>query len=699
MSDWITTYAGYDDQALAMLANPGLVRRAAKLLPEVAALVLDGDSGAIEVSGFSVQLDARGPAAGRCPCPVAGICVHVLAAAMAVRASVMQSVEVAPDVAGITAETPEVRTGTPSESVTLAAVAEQSQAAETVTASEASPALAELLALTQAALFRKAGIAAVRQAYARMDEAEVTVVAQQRFVDIGWAGQQVRYVGGAGFDGMVSTAQVSTRKALHLEALARVFRSFGRVWGWPDAVGDGLNVAASGSTPATKALLAEVNDEVTGCIGGGLSHVSTSAMSRFAELALDARLAGLPQLGRMLGAAATLLEGLAKHDDDISEFEVTGALAKVWALLAALDTADVDMWEKLRGRGRRDFSSMDAPASLTLLPLGATWWVADSGARGVTLWAWDVADGVLRPVTSARPHGVDPSFGRQRGLMAFWGAAISTLLGGFVEVTQPRFAADGTLSATASAVSRTGEAFQQATLHQVADVLTQTQSDSPGFGGVEQQLRLVEVTGFGKLVIDEPSQQLVWSLQLADGTCQLRQVVTAATTHRVEALLGLEADRVKVDFVLARQQIVHGQALWEPVSLFLREKKGLRLFSLDFSRPVDGWSVRSALQKRWVLLLSRWGKAPTVPNLARSAIAIACDDARELTVALTATGRMRLTGEQHRRCENLISRLDDMALATLANTARAFASHPDVATALRLHHLADRTATLAAVAQ
>ncbi|MDR0627677.1 MAG: SWIM zinc finger family protein, partial [Bifidobacteriaceae bacterium] len=94
MSGWAEVYWRLEDSALAQLASPGLVRRAAKFAP--AAVLpegLEGDkqwsgrSGQVQVGEYTVSLDAGGPARASCPCPAAGICVHVVAAALAIRAA------------------------------------------------------------------------------------------------------------------------------------------------------------------------------------------------------------------------------------------------------------------------------------------------------------------------------------------------------------------------------------------------------------------------------------------------------------------------------------------------------------------------------------------------------------------------------------------------------------------------------------
>ena len=77
---WAAAYAGLDDDALKALGNAGLLRRARK---DTATEVSHDAKGAVlDVSGASVRVDHRGPAAVTCDCPTAGVCQHVLTACL-----------------------------------------------------------------------------------------------------------------------------------------------------------------------------------------------------------------------------------------------------------------------------------------------------------------------------------------------------------------------------------------------------------------------------------------------------------------------------------------------------------------------------------------------------------------------------------------------------------------------------------------
>ncbi|MGI5187172.1 hypothetical protein ACQEVI_03405 [Promicromonospora sp. CA-289599] len=82
---WAAPYAGLDDDALKTLGNAGLLRRARKdyaAKDGVTELSHDPKGAVLAVSGVSVRVDGRGPAAVSCDCPTAGVCQHVLTACL-----------------------------------------------------------------------------------------------------------------------------------------------------------------------------------------------------------------------------------------------------------------------------------------------------------------------------------------------------------------------------------------------------------------------------------------------------------------------------------------------------------------------------------------------------------------------------------------------------------------------------------------
>jgi hypothetical protein len=564
---WLAAYA-LDDEALASASNPGLVRRAAKLLAGESPTWVSKDdkAGVVALAGFQVRLDAGGIQKARCPCPAAGVCVHALAAALFART-----------------EAPAATHPAPREP-------------------EQPPAI-------------------------------------------------------------------------------------------PDSLGEARTPEAL--TKKQRAVIQETRDEFAAAVTAGLSHIRPDGAGRIVALATDARVAGLPLLARFLATAGELADSIASRSDTVSEQELTAAMSQAWALTRALEAADAKTLPSLRGVARRSYSADRAPDSLELFPLGAAWWVSDSGARGITMLTWDETASEPRSVTSARPAGADPGFVRSASTMAFFDAPLTTLLTGSFQVLRPRLSEDGVLSTTAGGVRTGAPGFPREKLAKCCAALPLESITPVGFQAVERPFALLEVKGFGQLGIDESAQQLVWKL---DGpNVALRQQVTPDTEHRAETLLALEAAGAPVEYVLAQRNVVRSVAVWEPVSLFLRGKDGLDLFAIDFHRPRQS-GILSKLQHRWRLWLTRFKETPALAP-PRPPIAIAADEAQELVVALTATGRPALSSAGKTACEQLATRLDDLALPTLATAVRHLADEPNPEVLLRTHFLATRVAALATVAQ
>nr|WP_278877926.1 SWIM zinc finger family protein [Variovorax paradoxus] len=209
---WHDGYRAYDDDTLATLANPGLLRRAAKDVEagKIAWAEQGTEAGVVTADGQRVQLDARGPQQARCDCPAPGICKHILGAALWLRALE----PAAPGSAG----------GAPSDE-------QQDRQAPP----GADP-LAEILALDAAALFKAAGVAAVRRAAAAASSVvEWRVQGGALLMDLPELGASCRWVAGAGYAGMVSEVPAAERKAVHLIAIAALRSAHGQPFAWPES--------------------------------------------------------------------------------------------------------------------------------------------------------------------------------------------------------------------------------------------------------------------------------------------------------------------------------------------------------------------------------------------------------------------------------------------------------------------------------
>jgi hypothetical protein len=568
-----------EDAALVALANPGLVRRAAKLAGSV---TLENGGARALVGEFAVELSERGPEAARCPCPAAGICVHVLAASMALRATAPADWAACPD-----GQTP------------------------------------------------------------------------------------------AGPGGIPSTAPQPLARGRASTSIPP-----GATSGRDSARG---RQPQTGPTPATRAVTKDVRQQVARLTSTGLSHLGGQSAEALADLAAAARTAGLALLARHLGSTAGLIRDFAARSDQVAEPELASSLARLWALSTALDAAGPERWQLLQGKARRSFE--EAGESLTLLPLGAAWWENPSGARGITLFTWDAKEGEIRAAVAARPAGTDPRFRRGLDCADFWGVPLDRLLAGPFEVHDPRLAADGGLSTTGRATPAEAGGWSVEGLNGIVQRLDGEDRER-GLAARGWTVALLAVRGAGAPVIDEPGQELVWPLELAggDGRAVLTQPVDAASEKRIDMVLALAAAGRPVTHVLARRI----ETRWEPVSVFERQKGGAaKLVALDFAAPGKGKSPARA-----ALALMRRRRGGAVPLVVRPAVAVVCDQVKDLVVEVAATGRAQLSPAQRARRDRLAVLCEDLGLTTLGAAARGIENGPSAGGLLRAQYLADQVAEL-----
>ncbi|KQY20399.1 hypothetical protein ASD16_21235 [Cellulomonas sp. Root485] len=662
VDDWVAVYAGYDDDALAIAAGAGTVRRAVKLQ---ASTPVDWQSrgataGEVRVGELVVRLDGGGPRTARCPCPATGTCVHVLLASRWVRDGLA------------------VQTTDP---------------------------LAELLGLDPLTLCRSAGIAATRVAAGRAEATGTQVTAAGRQVEISWPGaaHPVVYVAGGGLAGMLSASPPAERSAVHLEAVCRVFLDAGRAWSWPPGVAE--HVESLHRPRTLSAAQSDAVDSVAATVeavaGAGVAHASADAADRLTATAHAARAAGLALLARRTHDAAGLVGGYARHQTDVTERSVGAALAACLALCEALRRSTGGALESLLGRTRREFTATD---TLRLVPLGARTWRSTSGARGTTLTVWDVDGAESRSVTSARASGADRGFTVGWDVPTFWGRTVESVCAGPFRLHAPRLAADGSLAATGGSVlSR--EASDVVDLGALSAIAVDRWADlhHRGLGSARLDdtaarsvlLRPQEVR---PVRIDEVRQHLVWDVVDTDGSSlELRQRATPERRRRVDALLELPVHEVVL--VLVDAVVDERELLLEPVSVVVRVAGVPRLLALDLAphdayRPAaHSWKERQALLDAAHAALERHRPEH---RTAGSAVHRVCASVSDVVDQVLATGRRRLSADQRATLTSQAAVARDCALATLASSVDAMLADGDVpvAAVLRTRFVLDRAAAL-----
>ncbi len=148
---WLAATAALSDDALAELGNRGLIRRAQKI--EVSLLDVAAKQVSVTCAGTDqlvVKLVPQGPQQAACPCPAAGVCVHVIAACLWAR-----TVELPDEPAPAAAPSPTSRVVVRDTQTTVAAAIVRERGTECETAQYAIDVVEALLGLGLSHLSRQ----------------------------------------------------------------------------------------------------------------------------------------------------------------------------------------------------------------------------------------------------------------------------------------------------------------------------------------------------------------------------------------------------------------------------------------------------------------------------------------------------------------------------------------------------------------
>lgn len=657
---WLATYADLDDDALATLANKGLVRRGHKEAERIE-LVEAGEPSVLlrytGMPGAEVRLLPGGPRRATCSCPVAGVCVHIVAACVWARGPVIRANDaVIPADAGISPDA--CRPSLPAD------------------------VLAELLALDPAAVNRQAGVAAVRKLAAAPPAGPTSIEQRPGSLRISWADSpEIVAVPGGGFAGMLTSGTHSdvAERAWRLEALVRLFTENGRPWVWPehapDVVQPGQREAMHQAVEATESLLRL-----------GLSRLGSDGVDRLTAAAQRARLEALPLFGIVLTRAAGRAARIAARADDVAERDLLDVLARAWALATALAAANAPLPTHLLGGTRGPGDDADTGV---LVPLSVRWWTGSSGSRGLSLTVWDRTNARLETATTGRAAGADPGFARSWTTPLLWGASAETLAAGPFTLQGAERRDDGTLSATTRTRVRAESAFSTAPVD--LDAFAESVNGGGGARGLAflpppAQVRLVvprRLLGVGEPELDEINQELVWPITDRSG---VRHPVRFDATGAEQDVIGwVLHDGLPVHAVLLDE---HDHLL----SLFVTHQGTQRLISPTLTpaerKPRRGWLARKPKPQQPRAYTGASGQVVGPIGQLADAVLDVCE-------ALASTGRPALSPRQRDTLQQRARQVGDLGLGALADAVGALLAEPTPANVLRATLVADRTRTLA----
>lgn len=622
--------AAHDDTALTALANKGLLRRALRDAEAGLAKVTarDADSATVVVEGLTLTLTAAGPRPADCPCPATGHCRHLLTAMIALRGGAA-----APEASPVTA-------------------------------------LDGLLALTEAEIIKFAGADLGSALTLSTTKAAVTEDGAVISVTLPDLPAPVQFLAGRPLKEAVFKGP-ATRKRL---AIAAALLNLRNAHGKPVDLGR-LADDDAGTAPLPVAFLDEVANVLERLLLATLRGGAQLCLDQTFALAVSARAQAAPRLTGALRALVSSAEATLARDAAFDPEDFATDLAETYALVKALQASPDD--PVLRGSLRRSY----APAQpFEALVLGAAAWFTPSGARGLTVYAYDTTNARWVTTGHARAGGADPGFTPRR---AYDEAILGTdsarrLVGRHIQIDGPRLTHQAQLAA--SAIARPGGAVQWSDLQESGAIhsdwtlaradlrsrlggglrqntlpapvlLAPARIETAGFDAFEQgfRLQLRDRTGDSfMLVVDAQQESLKdWLLQIGG---------------KLRALLCIPAD---------------GQAglTLRPVAGLLAPQDTIQVTSFDFDTLPRAKSLMATLT-------NQVRPGPATATLAQSALDRTCADLIRAVVDHLSVASSTTPLPQ--------ARIAALGLRTLETAVVRFAAQKDAKSALPALYLARR---------
>ena len=679
-----SVYGALDDVALIALGNRGLLRRGRAELAagRVAPVNEPADPGAgaqlvaeevtigVGRPPVPVTLTVSGPQDARCPCPVAGICVHILAACLWMRQAVNRD---GADESTTAADTP-----------TAPGCPEARATSTPAQATSSDPVLEEVLAWEPADVEKSLGAEARRRVQASLAgmalgrlTAGTEVTTAPGRLSITWPdAPEIVVIAGLGPRGMIVSGRHSSaaNAAWCLQAVIRLFARADRPWPWPDE--------KTTFDDRKRDVVSTVATSIETLLSAGLSHAGRRSATDLERLAQVTRLEELPRLSRLLTSAAGRLRALAERDDALDEATALSALAAAWSLTQALTAVTGLPDPALIGR-----AGTETAQTGLLLPLSATWWTAPSGSRGLTIRLWDLDNGQPEMVTTGRAAGTDAAFQYSQDATLLWGTSVRNILSGPLRLTGAQRRPEGSLAPsnrTSVTRSSTDPGYDDIDLEAVADHLqrTGTGPEAARFEAPMPRLRLILVAqdGLGPISIDEVHQHYL---------------LPVTSTNGCRHLLCMEVggwEMQMVSDVLSRDLQVYAIAVEgdRPSGVFVREHDRISLLAATFP-PSRGTSGRGRLRPRPEEARTQEAE---MNGEDRTPIQALVQDVREALTALAASGTMRPAGMVAHVLRTRVRRAGELQLATLAAALAEVGDRPSPGAVLRACAVVDRVAAL-----
>lgn len=670
---WQSLYLNYDEDALSVFANVGLLRRAKKdVAGDKVALVADaGQEGHFVSDGQQVVLGTQGIQTARCDCPASGCCKHILAAVLWLQTYV---------------ECSAVQATTVSEETTVPPI----------------DVLTEILQLEPDALMKQVGKGQTRHAARWVqrwadEPVKTESLSNQLKIYLPTLESPVIYVAGTGFTGMLSDCLREKQPALHLAAIARLFAEHQRVWSWPS---DCLAQEPSerGLNADERALIAMLNAFIHDVLNQGLSHISKSSARQLHLLNMSARAEGLPRLAGYLRTVSGQVSLLAERHYSLEERDVLLLIARLSAYLYQLEQASPERLLLLRGQVRRQYQQQ--PEALSLVPLGAQWWVTEGGARGATFSFWDSENQQLLHCTQARADHHDVTFSQQELWQgqAMWKQLGAQIMRAPFTLHHPRFSDDGKLAAGGESYANLDGIPWPATSYEQCKSTCGIADWSRLFHYFEQEHQdyppplLLHVHRYAPVVWHEVEQRIVWQVfDDADNTLYLSLNWKPTQHQRIDMLKQATEQKWTIVAVLVQPRRSGNDIELQPYSLLVKEGNTVTTFCLDFQTIKSKKKVLGFISHIQTMLAEKkQRKAVKRPPLTLAQRI--CQPILDVLDAQACTGRRQLTTMQKEQLQHCMKTANELGLTLVERALSHYLAQPqpEVDSLLRVVFLCDQ---------
>ena len=639
---WREVYFHYDDDALAVFANVGLLRRARKDIDNGKVTPINLATGTFDCDGQQVKLDEFGIQNAACNCIASGCCKHILSAVLWVQSTVIED--------------------------------------ETVVAlQETQPLLVEILALDPELIIKQTPKADCRLAVRILQDwqgcdLKIDDQGSQFKIYLPSFDEPIIFMRGNGFQGILSSLPDKQKKALHLAAVAKVCIQSNQPWKWPDDLAVMVDPQLILSED-DKAVIETIQAFIQDMLRQGLSHISQSSAVQLHLLNMSARAESLPRLANYLKSLSQQVKLLADRHFTVDESVVLRFIAQISAYLYQLSYAQENRLAALRGLVKRQYE--DKAAILKLTPVDAQWWQSQSGAIGMTLSFWDNQEKKVIQCSQARSNRLDPMFNRINvwQSLALWKQTADRLMRTSFELHAPRLSEEGRLSAAGEtyAVSKSHSFISHSDYQQLqseygfidwpqaANYLSNLQNDD-----IYDPI-LLHIDSYEQLHWNETEQSILWMISDRNHhKVILRLNWNGNESHKIEELRFITKQKLSIAAISVQVIYQHQEIQLVPKTLWLKKEQGIELFYLDFDsipRKKQNSNFMSKILDYMAKKQQNNLNLAAKPTLAQQITM----PIYSLLETLACTGRQQFSQAQQVELQSIIRTLQDLGMVWFAH--------------------------------